>query len=101
MKNIPTLRSDSSFVVQFNNSVSKTRAIFQFTIKFFEMHASMPEMHSAEYQRTIQLKIFHNYANVWTVNQSKSLPRFRVVTSLDGKNGRSIQTLLRGGKDTK
>ena len=61
----------------------------------------MPEMHSAEYQRTIQLKIFHNYANVWTVNQSKSLPRFRVVTSLDGKNGRLIQTVLRGGKDTK
>ena len=29
------------------------------------------------------------------------LPRFRVVTSLDGKNGRLIQTLLRGGKDTK
>ena len=34
--------------------------------------------------------------------QSKSLPGFRVVvTSLDGINGRSIQTLLRGENDSK
>ena len=38
---------------------------------------------------------------VWTINQSKSLPGFRVVTSLDGINGRSIQTLLRGDNDSK
>jgi len=39
--------------------------------------------------------IIHNYANVWTSSQSKSLPSFSLVTSLDGINGRSIQTLLR------
>ena len=38
----------------------------------------------------------HNYANVSTINQLKSLPGIRVVTSLDSINGRSIQTLLRG-----
>ena len=84
------------------NSVLKTRAILLFTIKIiemFELHASMPPMRSAEYQATIPLKlliIIHNYANE-TINQSKSLPGFRVVvTSLDGINGWSIQTLLRG-----
>ena len=42
----------------------------------------MPDMRSAEYQTTIPLKfliIIHNYANDWTINQSKSLPGFRVV----------------------
>ena len=34
-----------------------------------------------------------NYANVWTINQSKSPPGFWVVTSLDSINGRSIQKL--------
>ena len=38
----------------------------------------------------------HNYANVLTINQLKSLPGIRVVTSLDSINGWSIQTLLRG-----
>ena len=38
----------------------------------------------------------HNYANVLTINQLKSLPGIRVVTSLDNINGRSTQTLLRG-----
>ena len=33
--------------------------------------------------------------------QSKSQPEFRLVTSLDGINGRSIQTLLRGENDSK
>ena len=43
-----------------------------------------------------------NYANVQTINQSKSLPSFRVVmTSLDGINRRSIQTVLRGENDSK
>ena len=70
MKNLPTLRNDSSFAVQFSNSVSKTRAISLFTIKIiemFELHASMPPTRSAEYQATIPLKfliIIHNYANV-------------------------------------
>ena len=36
-----------------------------------------------------------------TINQSKLLPGFRMVTSLDGINGWSIQTLLRGVYDTK
>ena len=108
MKNLPTLRDDSSFVVQFSNSVLKTRAILRFTIKIiemFELHASMPPMQSAEYQAKLLQKfpiIIHNYANVQTINQSKSLPGFReVVTSLDGINGQSIQVLLRGENNSK
>ena len=75
MKNLPTLRddsSDSSFAVQFSVSVSKTRAIWLFKIKIkliemFEQTERMPGMRSAEYQMTIPLKFFiiiHNYANV-------------------------------------
>ena len=75
MKNLPTLRddsSDSSFAVQFSVSVSKTRAILLFKIKIkliemFEQTERMPGMRSAEYQMTILLKFFiiiHNYANV-------------------------------------
>ena len=110
MKNLPTLRNDSSFAVQFSISVSKTRAILLFKIKIkliemFELNERMPGMRSAEYQATIPLKFFiiiHNYANVQTINQSKSLPGFReVVTSLDGINGQSIQVLLRGENNSK
>ena len=108
MKNLPTLRHDSLFAVQFSNSVSKTRAILLFmikTIEMFELHASMPPMRSAEYQATIPPKfliVIHNYANIQTINQSKSLPGFRVaVTSLDGINGWSIPKLLRGEKHSK
>ena len=110
MKNLPTLRNDSSFAVQFSISVSKTRAILLFKIKIklikmFELHERMPGMRSTEYQATIPLKFFiiiHNYANVQTINQSKSLPGFReVVTSLDGINGQSIQVLLRGENNSK
>ena len=72
MKNLPTLRNDSPFAVQFSISVSKTRAtlLFKIKIKFiemFELHERMPGMPSAEYQATIPLKFFiiiHNYANV-------------------------------------
>ena len=62
--------NDSSFAVQFSNSVLKARAILLFTINIIEMlelHASMPPMRSAEYQATIPLKfliIILNYANV-------------------------------------
>ena len=71
MKNLPTLCNDSSFAVQFSNSVSKTRVISLFTIKIaliemFELDERMPGMRSAEYQATIPLKFFiiiHNYAN--------------------------------------
>ena len=110
MKNLPTLRDDSSFAVQFSISVSKTRAILLFKIKIkliemFELNERMPGMRSAEYQATIPLKFFiiiHNYANIQTINQSKSLPGFRVVvTSVDGINSWSIQTLLRGENDSK
>ena len=99
--------------LQFNSTTQfrrqhQTRAVLLFTIKItemFELHASMPPMRSAEYQATIPLKflrIIHNYANIWTINQSKSLPGFRVVvTSLDGINGWSIETLLRGKNDSK
>ena len=60
----------NGFFIRSLNSVSKTRAIFLFTIKIiemFELHASMPPMRSAEYQAIIPLKfiiIVHNYANV-------------------------------------
>ena len=72
MKNLPTLRNDSSFAVQFSSSVSKTRAMLPFKIKIkligmFELHERMPGMRSAEYQASIPLKFFiiiHNYANV-------------------------------------
>ena len=70
MKNLPTLRNDSSFAVQFSISVSKKRAVLLFMIKIvemFELHASMPRMRSAEYQAKIPLKflkIIHNYANI-------------------------------------
>ena len=71
----------------------------------FELHTSMPPMRSAEYLATILLKfliILHNYANVQTINQSKSLPGFRVVVmSLDGINSWLIQKLLRGENDLK
>ena len=58
MKNLPTLRNDSSFVVQLSVSVSKTRAILLFKIKIkliemFELHDRMPGMRSAEYQAEI------------------------------------------------
>ena len=36
-----------------------------------------------------------------TINQSKSLPGFQVVMSLDSINGWLIQTLLRGENDSK
>ena len=72
MKNLPTLRNDSSFTVQFSISVSKARAILLFQIKIkliemFELNERLPGMRSAKYQATIPLKFFiiiHNYANV-------------------------------------
>ena len=80
MKNLPTRRNDSSFAVQFSNSVLKTRAILLFTIKIiemFELHTSMPPMRSAEYQATIPLKfliIIHNYTNIQTIIQHTCQP---------------------------
>ena len=49
------------------------------------------------YETTVPLQflthvIINNHANVWKINQSNSLPGFRVVTSLDGINGSTIQT---------
>ena len=72
MKNLLTLRNDSSFAVQFSISVSKTRAILLFKInikliEMFELNERMQGMRSAEYQETIPLKFFiiiDNYANV-------------------------------------
>ena len=61
-------------------------------------------MWSDEYETTMPLKfliIIHNYANVKTINQLKSLLGFRVVTSLDGINCQFIQTLLKGEDDSK
>ena len=61
-QNLPTLRDDSSFAVQFSISVSKTRAILLFKIKMkliemFELNERMPGMRSAAYQATIPQKI--------------------------------------------
>ena len=72
MKNLPTLRNDSSFAVQFSISVSKTRAILLFKIKIkliemFELNERMPGMRSTENQATIPLEFFIiilNYATV-------------------------------------
>ena len=63
MKNLPTLRNDSPFAVQFSISVSNRRAILLFKIKIklielFELNERMPGMRSAEYQATIPLKFF-------------------------------------------
>ena len=76
---------------QFN---SKTRAILLFKLKIklmemFEVHERMPGVRSVEYQATIPLKFFmiiHNYAYVKTINQSKSLPGFRVVSDVTGRH---------------
>ena len=65
----------------------------------FELHASIQGMRSAEYYATIPLKfliIMHNYQST---NQNH-YPKI-VMTSLDGINGRSIQTLLRGENESK
>ena len=94
MKNLPTLLNDSSFAVQFSISVLKTRAILLFKIKIklikmFELHERMLRMRSAEYQATIPLKFFiiiDNYANVQTINQSKSPPGFRVASDVTGQH---------------
>ena len=53
MKNLPTLRNDSSFADQFSISVSKTRAILLFKIKIkliemLELLERMAGMRSAE-----------------------------------------------------
>ena len=66
MKNLPTLRNDSSLAVQFSTSVSKTREILLFKIKvkvmeMFEVNERMPEMRSAESSSDNPGKIFHNY----------------------------------------
>ena len=83
MKNLPTLCNDSSFAVQFGNSVSKTRAILLFKIKIiemFELNERMPGMRSAEYQATIPLKFFiiiHNYAMFRQSTNQNHYPVFR------------------------
>ena len=66
MKNLPTLRNDSSFAVQFSISVSKTRAILLFKIKIKVME--MFELHERNARDAIRLissdnpaKIFHDY----------------------------------------
>ena len=74
--------------------VLKTSVILLFAVKvveIFQLHVIcwMSNDSPAKISRN------YNYANAWTISQSKSLPVFWVVTSLDGINGRSIQTLLR------
>ena len=60
MKNLPTLRNDASFAVQYNISVSKTRAILLFKIKIkliemFDLNERMPGMRSAEHLSLIHI----------------------------------------------
>ena len=66
MKNLPTLRNDSSFAVQFSISVSKTREIWLFKIKIklmemFEVNERMPGMRFAESSSDNLAKFFHNH----------------------------------------
>ena len=64
----------------------------------------MPGIQSTGYQTTVPTNIshniIHNYANVWTINQSKSLPGFRLVTSLDSINGPVNSDIADGVKMT-
>ena len=69
---------------------SEARAILLFTTKIVEI---------LNFTQAFIIK--HNYANVRTINRSKRLPGFRVVTSLDGINCSSIQTSLMGVCDSK
>ena len=80
MKNLPTLRNDSSFAVQFSISVLKTRAILLFKIKLkliemFEQNERMPGIPPKFFI------IIHNYANVQTLltgeNDSKQSDEFQ------------------------
>ena len=63
MKNLPTIRNDSSFAVQFSNSVSETMAIFWFTMTIIEMFELYK--HAIDVIRWISTdnptKISHNY----------------------------------------
>ena len=64
MKNLRTLRNDSSVIVQFSISVSKMRAILLFTIKIVEkveLYTSIPGM-IRWISSDDPAKISHNYA---------------------------------------
>ena len=84
-----TLHSQLNLALQFRRQGQSV--LFKIKIKLiemFELHKRMPGMRSAEYQVTVPLKFFiiiHNYANVWTINQSKSLPGFRLVSDVTGR----------------
>ena len=108
MENLPSLCNDSLFVVQYYLTIRslEDKGNLLFTIKIveiIELHASVPSMRSADYKTTVPLQfliIIHNYANVWTINQSKSLPGFWVVTSLDGINWPVDSDVAEGVKTT-
>ena len=53
MKNLPTLRNNSSFAVQLSNSVSKTRAVLLFTIKIIQINVWTPRKHATDAIRWI------------------------------------------------
>ena len=60
----------SSFNLTFHSFKNKGNfAVYDKDCGNFELHASMPGI---------------NYANVWTINRSKSLPGFRLATLTDG-----------------
>ena len=57
-----------------------------------------------DYEMTVLLKfliVIHNFVNVSTINWSKSLAGFRLVTSLDGISGSLIQTSFSGVCDSR
>ena len=94
MKNLPTLRNDSSFAVQFSISVSKTRVNMLFTIKIiemFELHASIPGILSqpifqcylwngTRFHQSVIVAILHYSANlVLTLSYLSKTPQLKYV----------------------
>ena len=83
MKNLPPLRNDSSFTVQFSITVSKTGAILLFKIKIkltemFDLNERMPGMRSAEHKATIPLKFFILYIIMRMFRQSTNQNHYPV-----------------------
>ena len=83
MKNLLTLHNDSSFVVQFSNS------ILLFTIKIiemFELHTSMPGMQSAEYQMTIPLKFLIILSTHMQLCECLDNQQIKITTQFTGRD---------------
>ena len=100
MKNLPTLCNDSSFAVQFSIEEKDNFAVYDKDYRnVWTPRKQSAELSSDNPAEISHKRMFRELTN--SLNQSKSLPGFRVVTSLDGINGRLIQTLLRRENDSK